>query len=71
MASGLLAILSKAKPGKPSEESAEPKGMSESTEDPGMEYGDELASILGVSEDDKQAFLDALSGYVRSCGSGE
>lgn len=32
-------------------------------------YGDELASMLGVSDDDKSSFLSALSGYVRSCGS--
>ena len=30
-------------------------------------YGDELASMLGVSDDDKASFLSALGGYVRSC----
>lgn len=68
----LLAVLGKsAKPvagAKPAaEEAGEPSDTSESSEDPGQEYGDELASMLGVSPDDKADFLAALHGYVMAC----
>lgn len=49
------------------DESAEPAGQDESGESTEQEYGDELASMLGVSEDDRADFLTALSGYVRAC----
>lgn len=71
----ILAVLGKAAKsapgGKPdAEEAAEPKGMDESSEDPGQEYGDELASMLGVAPDDKADFLTALRGYVMACSGG-
>lgn len=67
----VLGKAAKSVPGKPvAEEAAEPKGMDESAEDPGQEYGDELASMLGVSDDDKADFLTALRGYVMACSGG-
>lgn len=68
----ILAVLGKAaKPAagdKPdAEEAAEPADTNESTEDPGQEFGDELASMLGVAPDDKEDFLSALHGYVMAC----
>lgn len=49
------------------DEEAEPDDKAESKESSEDEYGDVLADILGVSEDDRQNFMDALHGYVRAC----
>ena len=61
-----LADLLKAKkpsamPDDDSEEESPPSSKA------GSGYGDELASMLGVSDDDKSDFLAALGGYVRQC----
>ncbi len=68
---GLAAIFAAKPKGPASEEDAEPAGEDEASEDPKQEYGDELASLLGVADADKQDFLDALHGYVMSCSGGE
>lgn len=62
----LADLLAKAKkssamPDDEGEEESPPSSKAESG------FGDELASMLGVSDDDKSDFLAALGGYVRQC----
>lgn len=71
---GLLAILapkgkspggmSKGMPSDDEEAEGDEPESSESSED---EYGDVLADMLGVAKEDREAFNDALSGFVRQC----
>lgn len=56
---------------KPAAKGEEAEKEPVSSPDVSTGYGDELASMLGVSDDDKTAFLSALGGYVRSCGKGK
>lgn len=67
----LLAMMpkSKSKGGDaPEDEDEAPKSEAKPTDDDESGgYGDELASILGVSEDDKSDFLSSFAGYVREC----
>lgn len=60
----LLGIGKKMKDAPPSSGAS----LSEDPEESGMtEYGDELATILNVSDDDKEDFIKALTGFVKAC----
>ncbi len=58
---GLLAILAKGKGSDAKAKGPASDGDSES------DYGSELADMLGIAEEDHEAFNDALAGFVREC----
>lgn len=58
---GILAIIAKGKPKGMMEEEEEDEGMHDES------HGDMLAEILGVPEEDKGTFLEALKGFIQSC----
>ena len=72
---GILAILAKSKPGsrEPDDGSGEDSRDEEAPESGDLpsssreEYASELADILNVKERDRDAFREALHGYVMAC----
>lgn len=61
----LIALLVGKK--KPSDSSQGDSEAPPSSQDLSSDYGNELADILNVKEEDKDAFTEALKGFVRQC----
>lgn len=74
---GILAIIAKASGKKPmmgghhdpdiGDGDGDEEMDVDSSEESDESHGDVLAEILGISDEDKPAFLEALKGVIREC----